>query len=328
MDNLRHYTGTGTKKIVISVWYHLFLGSELAFFGGGSKYYEKMLNTSKIAFTVMYCCAADGTMLPSMVVFKSPSGQLYETWCENGPPGTTYAATPSGWMDMTTFNQWFSVVFINYIKNFPKEDVKVIIGDNLASHLSPFVIRLCEAWNVRFVFLPENSTHLMQPLDVAVFASMKKKWRTELGDWKEECEAQGKVYSTIPKNEFPGLLQRLMRHDFSQAIISGFECCGFCPVDVNRVLARLPSENPEATTDVQRHLLDQLQKMRYGNTPTVRAGRPKKTSKLPAGASYTCTPGERTITPACDGDQADGDQAEASGSGVTTTKKSTTVRPG
>ena len=51
----------------------------------------------------------------------------------------------------------------------------------------------------RFVFLPENSTHIMQPLDVSVFGLMKKRWRMILNDWKEECTANGDNYASIPK---------------------------------------------------------------------------------------------------------------------------------
>ncbi len=52
---------------------------------------------------------------------------------------------------------------------------------------------------MRFVFLPENSTHLLQPLDVSVFAPVKKEWRRVLNEWKEEVAASGKNYATIPK---------------------------------------------------------------------------------------------------------------------------------
>ena len=49
-------------------------------------------------------------MLPPMVVYKNKSCSLYKTWTEGGPPGTTYAATTSGWFNMVTFTQWFSKV--------------------------------------------------------------------------------------------------------------------------------------------------------------------------------------------------------------------------
>jgi hypothetical protein len=90
-------------------------------------------------------------------------------------------------------------VFLKYIETLPQEEVKVLIGDNLASHLSPSVLELCEAHNIRFVFLPENSTHLLQPLDVAVFGPMKKRWRQVLTEWKEKDAREGINRPSIPK---------------------------------------------------------------------------------------------------------------------------------
>jgi hypothetical protein len=51
----------------------------------------------------------------------------------------------------------------------------------------------------RFIFLPENSTHLLQPLDVSVFAPMKRKWREILSEWKEECLRNNSTYCTLTK---------------------------------------------------------------------------------------------------------------------------------
>lgn len=113
------------------------------------KYYEQVKNHSKVSISLMFCCSADGTMLPPMVVYKSATGVVYSSWCEGGPDGTTYAASASGWFDMGKFNQWFKQVFIRHIKTLPKDDIKVIIGDNLAAHLSPYVTMLCELHNVR-----------------------------------------------------------------------------------------------------------------------------------------------------------------------------------
>ncbi len=52
---------------------------------------------------------------------------------------------------------------------------------------------------LRFVFLPENSTYMLQPLDVSVFGPMKKRWRQVLADWKADCCRKGLNYATIPK---------------------------------------------------------------------------------------------------------------------------------
>lgn len=95
----------------------------------------------------------------------------------------------------------------------PKEEVKVLIGDNLGSHISLHVMELCREYNVRFIFLPSNSTHLTQPLDVAVFAPMKKQWRVELNKYKEWCIKNNVRNVTIPKDKFGGLLNDMLANN-------------------------------------------------------------------------------------------------------------------
>lgn len=74
---------------------------------------------------------------------------VYQSWGEGGPDGATYAASQSGWFDMAKFNQWFRRVFVPHIKTLPQDEPKLLIGDNLAAHLSPYVTTLCEKYNVR-----------------------------------------------------------------------------------------------------------------------------------------------------------------------------------
>jgi len=194
-------------------------GSELAFFSGGTKYCEEVRNFSKTSFSVMISCTAAGLMLPPMVVFRSANGVVYTSWCDGGPEGTVYAATTSGWFTMEMFNTCFDKVFLPYIKTLPREDKKVLIADNCASHMSPYVTEQCEKYNILFIFLPENSTNLLQPLDVAVFRPMKGKWRDELRLWKDE--GAGKDYATLPKHEFPKVLKSVLAKDYSESIIKG-----------------------------------------------------------------------------------------------------------
>ena len=123
-----------------------------------------------------------------------------------------------------------------------KPGKKVLIGDNLSSHLSAEVIRLCEENDIHFVFLPSNSTHLMQPLDVAFFRPMKQAWRGILERWKKGA---GSLSSTIPKDVFPRLLKDLtnkIQERQSCNIISGFRECGLVPLNRAKVISKLPKE--------------------------------------------------------------------------------------
>ena len=115
-----------------------------------------------------------------------------------GPPGATYDSTSSGWFDSRTFERWFTSNFLDNVASRP--GIKVIIGDNLASHFLHNVIQLAESTNIRFVTLPPNTTHLCQPLDVAVFRPVKRLWRQMLNEWRKESRMKG----SIPKTQFPG----------------------------------------------------------------------------------------------------------------------------
>jgi hypothetical protein len=118
---------------------------------------------------------------------------------------------------------------------------------------------------------------------------MKRRWREVLTSWKEECMLDGRNYSTIPKQSFPGLLRALLEKDFGPSLRSGFESTGLYPFSVEKALSKLPSEEREVETAVQAQLLKRLSDMRYKAPPTTHARRPSQKEKLPAGEAYTCS---------------------------------------
>jgi hypothetical protein len=74
---------------------------------------------------------------------------------------------------------------------------KVLIGDNLASHISINVINACTNNNIRFVLLPPNSTHLTQPLDLCCFRPIKAAWRRILKKWKTKQRGPIRYFPVI-----------------------------------------------------------------------------------------------------------------------------------
>ena len=138
------------------------------------------MNASKSATSLMFCGNATGEILPPYVVYKSES--IWSTWTEGGPAGTRYNRSKSGWFDQTCFEDWFLSLLLPRLKR--QEGKKVMIGDNLSSHISQQVLQKCEENNITFVALPPNSTHLTQLLDIAYFRPMKVSWRKILQTWK------------------------------------------------------------------------------------------------------------------------------------------------
>lgn len=202
-------------------------GQEKVIIRKGTKYPERIINASKANISVMFAGSAAGELMPPYVVYKST--HLWNTWTNGGPPGTRYNITKSGWFDSLTFLDWFESMMLPKLKR--QVGKTVLIGDNLSSHLSSEVIAKCNENNVYFVCLPPGTTHLTQPLDVAVFRPTKIHWRQILTLYKEG--PTGKKQAVLQKDNFPQLLNKLFENLNEKIKInlqSGFKNLAFIPV--------------------------------------------------------------------------------------------------
>jgi hypothetical protein len=68
-------------------------------------------------------------------------------------------------------------------------------------------------------------------------------------------------------------------------IRAGFAVCGIYPLNIQRVLSRLPPERTAVQNEMSAQLTEELKKSRYGDPE--KATRAKKANRLPPGVSYT-----------------------------------------
>ena len=225
----------------------------------------------------MICGSAAGELLPPYIVYKAQN--TYEQWCEDGPKGAVYTSTVSGWFDGWVFTDWFKNCFLKHVRR--NSDKKMLVGDNLRSHISLEVIDLCQKNDIQFVCLPPNSTHLTQPLDVGYFGPLKSSWKKQLIRYsKEDPKA-----NLLCKKVFPKMLKELLDSVIPAELLPpAFERCGLYPIDREKVTERLPSRSRART--IARHLdtilLDKIEERRF--PVSKKKGRGKK---IPAGKSYT-----------------------------------------
>jgi hypothetical protein len=210
---------------------------------------------------------------------------LYVSWTERGPKGALYACSSSGWFDSCLFEQWFFKLLLPILKR--RVGRKLLIGDNLASHLSPAVIEACRRNNIQFVCLPPNSTDKLQPLDVGVFGPLKAAWRSILTAYKQQHPSQ----VGINKTDFPGLLNKLLeKAKPGQHLPAAFEKCGLYPVNRDRAVERIPHREMETENENAPRLMDstlgeKLEALRgVGRKTPQKRG---KKIKVPPGKSYT-----------------------------------------
>jgi hypothetical protein len=215
----------------------------------GSKYCERVMNTTKSSTSVMFCGNAVNTMLPPMVVYKAAN--VYQAWKERGLKGAQYYCSKSGWFDACLFEKWFFELLLPRLKR--QTGKKLLIGDNLSSHLSMAVIEACKANDIAFVCLPPHSTDKLQPLDVGVFGPLKKVWREVLTNYKLKNPKE----ASIPKTEFPRLLNSVLaKADPGRHLPAAFLKCGLHPVSKEKAMERIPHRSMALDNDDMRDLMN------------------------------------------------------------------------
>jgi len=140
------------------------------------------MNNSKASTSVMFAASANVVGTPTTICCIYRSKHMSDTWRIGGPKHTRLNRNKSGWFDSLCFDDWIKTIVIPYLSKL--SGTKILIADNLLSHLSTESIKICQKYNIKFVFLPTNSTHLTQPLDVAFFRPLKMHWRSILENWK------------------------------------------------------------------------------------------------------------------------------------------------
>ncbi len=142
-------------------------------------------------------------MVPPYIIYRGLN--VYAAWCKCGMKGARYSATMSGWFDTFTFTDWFKNVFLPAVRRL--EGRKLLLGDNLSSHMSIEVIDLCKEHDIAFVCLPANSTDKTQLLNVGLFVPMNANWRKQLRAYADQDPSSTNL---LQKTEFPRMLKELL----------------------------------------------------------------------------------------------------------------------
>ncbi|XP_054724111.1 jerky protein homolog-like [Uloborus diversus] len=181
--------------------------------------YQKSATCGKTMFSVLFCVSANGKNMPPFTVYKSK--HIYDTWTQGGPSGAMYGCTDSGWMTDKVFEQWIKH-FSKYVENLQKP--VLLIFDGHGSHLTFETIKHAMENKIIILCLPPNTSHALQPLDVGVFAPLKKQWKDILRAWFTESR-----YQSVTKSVFPILLGKLFKNMLATNVIKGFKGSGIYP---------------------------------------------------------------------------------------------------
>ncbi|CAG5035752.1 unnamed protein product [Parnassius apollo] len=208
----------------------------------GTKYPERVMNHSKVSTSVMMAASSTGELLPPYGVYKAQ--KLYDTWTKNGPSGTRYNRSASGWFDANIFEDWIKSTALPYFR--------------------------------------ANSTYLTQPLDVAFFSPMKIAWRNILLKWKKsDGKTQASVPKGCFPKLLKKLIIDLNRNAKDNFGI--YRKTGIWPINENQVLGRLSEKNNNENKEhaVENFIIDIIKKMRYGTMNVTESKRKRKLDVIP-----------------------------------------------
>ncbi|CAL4214375.1 unnamed protein product, partial [Meganyctiphanes norvegica] len=187
-------------------------------------------------FSVLFCGNASGEIEPPYVIYKGTETSVEAEWMLNGPPGTQYNTTISGWMDSERFTDWLPL----FDESLKKKNIKkpiVLLMDGHGSHVNLQVVEEAKKRDIILVKLPPNASHLLQALDVGLFGPLKKNWKNIIGSFY--CQTKN---INITKSVFPTLLAELF-HDLvnnqSMNLRSGFRATGVWPLNKKIIMDKI-----------------------------------------------------------------------------------------
>lgn len=134
-------------------------------------------------------------------------------------------------MNQKTFHQYISEVFLHYLRTHNATFSAIVFVDGHSFHFSFETTEFCVNNQIYLIALYPNSTHLTQPMDVALFAPIKQKWRQAVHKWKYEHN-----YATMAKSHFCEVLKGVIRDAAKpEYFVSAFRACGLYPFNPNGI---------------------------------------------------------------------------------------------
>lgn len=189
--------------------------------------------------TILSAVSASGHKAPPLIVFKGKN--IWDSWIadeRNSFEGMSYAASAKGWMETEIFYNYFQKTLIPALGT---ERPVLLIYDGHSTHVNVKLVELARDNNIKILKLPPHTSHLLQPLDLAVFKSLKDTWDKELVVWQRR-----NMGHKIPKKKFSELLGSVWKNLSPDVIKNGFKKAGIAPVDRNVI--PIEKFDPESLT--------------------------------------------------------------------------------
>jgi len=147
----------------------------------GRRVVIKRSNGSRVWTSFIECISATGKACPPLIIFKGKTVQ--QQWFKSleGLQHWEFTATPNGWTNNDIALEWLKKIFIPQTEPREPNEWRLLVLDGHKSHTIYDFMWLCFMSKIYCVYLPPHTSHVLQPLDVGVFSSLKTAYRREAG---------------------------------------------------------------------------------------------------------------------------------------------------
>lgn len=130
-----------------------------------------------------------------------------------------------------TFYEYVGNVFLPWLKENNITLPIIFFVDGHSSQLTLPLSELCSENGIILVALCPNSTHITQPMDVAVFRNLKSAWRNAVQRWKIRNNG-----AKVKKEDFAPILEQAVSSSITPDILAnGFKVTGLFPFSASAI---------------------------------------------------------------------------------------------
>ncbi|XP_064098554.1 uncharacterized protein LOC135209721 [Macrobrachium nipponense] len=184
----------------------------------------------KANISVLATVSADGRVPPPMIIY--PRKRISYQMAEQFPEDLLCAVGKSekGYINFENLYEYLCNTFNDWLTENDVQRPVIVWTDWHETRNNFYLASSLKSMNIILYGLPPNTTHIMQPLDVAVFGPLKKNWTKGAKEFERKNPDD-----MITQVNFAKVFLPIYYDSVSAANIkSGFSKCGLVPFDADK----------------------------------------------------------------------------------------------
>ena len=183
--------------------------------------------------SVIECISATGGALIPLVIFKGKNVQ-HQWFIPDKTPKWTYTSSNNAYTSNDIGLQWLQDIFIpQSAKNLASNQYRLLLLDGHRSHTTLDFMWECFTNKIIPYYLIAHASHILQPLDLTIFSSLKRTYRAAIAFYSDLDDS-----APVKKQRFLEYYQKARTSALStKNIESGFTTAGIVPWNPRKVLS-------------------------------------------------------------------------------------------